>query len=290
MSEQSENHKEFETLIIPFIDSFLERKIFPEIELEKIFSRKSKLNIFDIGACEGEDSIRYSRVFKNAQIFTFEPLPSNQEIIINNLEKYSCSNVLLQKIALCEYDGSIEFHVSQGRPQDLWEGPQWNYGNKSSSILRPTSNERFGWLFFKNTITIPCHRLDSFCDQKNIQKIDFIHMDVQGAELLVLNGAKNILNNTIAVWLEVANEKKYEGQPLRVSVEKYMLDAGFLLIHYENRGADGDQFYVNKRYYKIWFYIIKKFIYNLFKIPMKIKILRVFHRLERFRKYCTRFL
>ena len=35
-----------------------------ENELKLLFDESAPLTIFEIGACEGEDSIRYSRLFK----------------------------------------------------------------------------------------------------------------------------------------------------------------------------------------------------------------------------------
>ncbi len=47
-----------EKLVFPEIEKYLARKIFPEMELPKNLSLNDKPVIFDIGACEGEDSIR----------------------------------------------------------------------------------------------------------------------------------------------------------------------------------------------------------------------------------------
>ena len=47
-----------------------------ERELARLFYRQERLVIFDIGACEGEESIRYARCFPKARIFSFEPLPA----------------------------------------------------------------------------------------------------------------------------------------------------------------------------------------------------------------------
>ncbi|MEZ4799098.1 MAG: FkbM family methyltransferase [Flavobacteriales bacterium] len=46
------------------------------------------------------------------------------------------------------------------------------------------------WLEFKNTLEVSTMKLIDFCSSKlNISNIDFIHMDVQGAELMVLKEA-----------------------------------------------------------------------------------------------------
>jgi FkbM family methyltransferase len=204
--------------------------------------------IFDIGACEGEDSIRYSRLFPGARIFTFEPLPANQEIIRANLAKYGVSAELIP-VALSDHRGSAIFHVSAGRPKDLFSGENWNYGNKSSSLLPPAAAEPMhGWIQFPERITVPCETLADVCAARGIDRIDFIHMDVQGAEGLVLEGAKAMLPRIRLIWLEVSNQELYQGQKLRSDLEAMLQRAGFALAYEESRGVEGDQFHINLRF------------------------------------------
>lgn len=257
------------TKSVPDISRFLDKKTFPEMELPKIFGREDSLVIFDIGACEGEDSIRYSRLFPNSRIFTFEPLPKNRQIIDYNFQKYGCENAKSYQLAFCNQSGSIDFHVSDGRPDNLWEGENWNYGNKSSSILAPSSDGPvYGWLEFKQKVVVPCNKLDTFCSEKNIERIDFIHMDVQGAELHVLKGAEKMIKKTASIWLEVSEVETYKTQCLRKDVESFMQEAGFLLAHFESRGEEGDQFYVNLRSFST-----KKYVFN-FRVQNVINVIK----------------
>jgi FkbM family methyltransferase len=248
-------------LRIPDIKGFISRPTYPERELRKIFGPDSSLVIFDIGACEGEDSVRYARLFPNSRVYTFEPLPANQVIISENFKILDCRNAHLQGVALCDKDGYVDFHVSQGRPDNLWEGENWNYGNKSSSILPPSKGEPlYGWLEFKEVVSVPCRKLDSFCDQNQIEQIDFIHLDVQGAELLVLKNGLKVLRRTRCVWLEVSEVETYSGQATRVNVEAFMNSIGFHLVHFECRGEEGDQFYVNPAAGGVRAYLWRRFI------------------------------
>ena len=43
-----------------------------EKELKAIFDTQESLIIFDIGSCEGEDSIKYSKIFPKSQIYAVE--------------------------------------------------------------------------------------------------------------------------------------------------------------------------------------------------------------------------
>lgn len=266
MSIKSSNSTQSEPLVLPEIEGYLARKTFPEIELPKIFNTHDPLVIFDIGACEGEDSIRYARLFPNSQVYTFEPVPENQALVLANFEKFGVKNAELHRVALADREGTSTFHVSSGKPPEKWEGEQWNYGNKSSSLLEPIQKEAaYGWLDFKKTIPIKCKMLDLFCMEKSVSKINFIHLDVQGAELMVLRGAKNILPNIQTVWMEVGEKEEYSMQATRKQVEAYMKSNRFRLLYFKSDGQWGDQFWVNTRFQAINFFLLKSFIKNTLK-------------------------
>jgi FkbM family methyltransferase len=204
--------------------------------------------IFEIGACEGEDSIRYSRLFPAGRIFAFEPLPDNQAIIRANYARYGARAELVP-VALSDRPGTAVFHVSAGRPSELFSGENWNYGNKSSSLLPPASaGPMHGWIRFPESITVNCETVDGFCAARGIARIDFIHLDVQGAEGLVLEGARAMLPRLRAIWLEVSNQELYRGQKLRGEIEATMRRHGFIAAYAEDRGTEGDQLYVNRRF------------------------------------------
>lgn len=237
----------------------LDQTTLPQTLLPRFFSKTEKITIFDIGACEGDDTIRYSKLFPNSKIFSVEALPANQEIIRGNLIRYDVANAVLVPSAFGNKEEVIQFHVSSGEPDEKLLGSEWNYGNKSNSILPPKGDKpMFGWLEFKDVINVNATTLDQYCRSNDIREIHFVHMDVQGAESLVLEGGENMLKNTFSIWLEVANEELYKGQVLRGGIEKRMRELGFALIAQEQRGSEGDQFYLNKRFIKTWKYVIRE--------------------------------
>lgn len=220
-------------------------------DLLKIFNPDEDLTIFDIGACEGEESIRYSRIFPKANIFSFEPLPKNQELIIENIKKYEATNVKLVPFAISDEAGISHFYVSSGHPENQSSDLDWDFGNKSSSLLSPDSRNNHKWLKFNEKIDVATITLHSFLIENQIEEVDFIHMDVQGAELKVLLGAKDFINKIKAIWLEVSNLEIYENQPLRMDIEQFMKSKGFYLVKSEMQGNFGDQLYLNKKYFNI---------------------------------------
>jgi len=226
-------------------DSYQELPLPFEKELRKYFGKNERIIIFEIGVCEGEDTIKLRKLYPKSIIYGFEPLPKNVQIIKQHYKEYSLKNVVLTEVALSDKDGTATFHVSSGHPDELPKSKDWDYGNKSSSLLPPKETKNIHkWLKFEENINVKTQRLDSFCVENNISNINFIHMDVQGAELMVLNGAGNMLKNIDAIWMEVEAVELYSKQPLREDVELFMNENNFVCIKDTVDSVSGDQLYI----------------------------------------------
>jgi len=215
-------------------------------DLLAIFPRSSQLTIFDVGSCEGEDSIRYARLFPSATIYAVEPLDANIRLMQANLDRYACPGVRVVHRAFSDVRGVAEFYVSSGRPPDAPLNSDWDYGNKSSSLLQPDQHLAIHpWVRFDEVVQVETETLKDFCTNEGISEIDLIHLDVQGAELKVLTGAGDRLDRTKLVWLEVERIPLYRGQPLADEVERFMRARGFTKARQRVNAVSGDQLYWN---------------------------------------------
>ena len=246
-------------------EEYINRPIEIEVELRAIFDLQSELIIFDIGACEAEDSIRYANLFKKATVYAFEPRTDNCEKAKELIQKYNKTNIVLENIALSNENGVAEFYFSEGKPTGGENYQEWNFGNKSSSLLAPSEEmkKHTEWLSFNKKIQVNTVRLEDYVATKQIQNIDFIHMDVQGAELMVLDGAGKFLNKIKLIWLEVEAVELYKGQPLKNNVEEYMQKNNFVNILDTVDTISGDQLYVNRAFFS------EKIIQDLVNIKKK---------------------
>jgi FkbM family methyltransferase len=218
-----------------------------EGELRRLFVLDDVRVVFDIGSCEGEDSIRYARLFPNATVYAAEPLPRNLPRLHENLRRHNASSVEVLPFAFSDASGSAQFYVSAGQPDDRPHGDQWDYGNKSSSLFPPDKHlEIHPWVRFDQVIQVQTDTLANFCASRQIDTIDFIHMDVQGAELKVLAGAGDLISRIKAVWTEVERIPLYAGQPLKSDVERFMEDHAFLKLKDTVGAVSGDQLFVNR--------------------------------------------
>ena len=118
-------------------DKYIRTPLPIQEDLLKYFSRNSRLVVFDIGSCEGEDSIRYAKLFPNATIYSSEPLENNYNKILSNINKEQCTSIKPYKLALSDKKGVAQLYISSGHPPHKPNKNQWDHGNKSSSLLEP---------------------------------------------------------------------------------------------------------------------------------------------------------
>jgi hypothetical protein len=73
--------------------------------------------------------------------------------------------------------------------------------------------------------------LDAFLPKSGIATIDFLHLDTQGTELDILQGAQGILSSSVVcVKCEVEFAPIYEGQALFGDVDAFLRQHGFVLF------------------------------------------------------------
>jgi FkbM family methyltransferase len=80
------------------------------------------------------------------------------------------------------------------------------------------------------TVPVETVSLDEFCTSEEISNIDFLQVDVQGADLQVLKGAEQILQSVSAVQIEVEYAPLYIGQPLFAEIDQFLRAQGFSLF------------------------------------------------------------
>jgi 2-O-methyltransferase len=230
------------------LDEYLAEPLPFEEELRRFFDESDALVIFDIGSCEAEDAIRLRWRFPNSKVHAFEPVPDNLARMRANIGRYGVADIDIVPVALAATDGIATLHVSSGRPAHIPADDAWDYGNKSSSLLRPAHTRHvLPWLKFETDISVETRRLDGYCRANAIEAIDIAYLDVQGSELSVLEGAGRMLDTTKMIWLEVGAVELYAGQPLRADVERFMRRHGFVRLRTTVGTISGDQLYINSK-------------------------------------------
>lgn len=164
--------------------------------------------IFEIGCHMGLDTERILRITKSKYYHCFECDPRNVEIM-----KSRQLEVTLNAMAASDTDGKLDFYLSTGTPgvlfaEDILNRNDWT---ASSSLKKPKKHlEVTPWCRFADPIEVPSTRIDTYCKQNSIGTIDFVWMDVQGAELEVLGGFGDFKEKTRFIYTEYSDIELYE--------------------------------------------------------------------------------
>ncbi|MGV6861812.1 MAG: FkbM family methyltransferase [Putridiphycobacter sp.] len=130
--------------------------------------------LIDIGANAGYFSILASNYGdKSIEHFAFEPMPENLNLLKQHIKANHINNIKVYGFALSDKNGEIEFSNSKNLAANTYK--------QESSMFRGEK------------IKVKTIQLDSFEDKDLVAKNCFLKIDVEGAELDVLNGAKKFL-------------------------------------------------------------------------------------------------
>ncbi|MCH9001961.1 MAG: FkbM family methyltransferase, partial [Planctomycetes bacterium] len=71
--------------------------------------------------------------------------------------------------------------------------------------------------------------LDQWCRDSEVdpRRVDLLKLDVQGAELQALYGAKELLNSVRLIYLEVSFVPLYKDCPLHAEIDSFLKECGF---------------------------------------------------------------
>ena len=136
---------------------------------------KAGMVVLDIGANQGLYTILASeRVGSKGRVFAFEPVPEASKKLRRNLRLNRCQNVVVAPVAIGADEGLAKLFVCLG-------------GRDCYSSLRRPPNERETM-----AIRVPITTLENYTSSRNIDVVDFVKLDVEGAERDVLRGAKRL--------------------------------------------------------------------------------------------------
>lgn len=200
--------------------------------IRKEISKIENPVIFEIGSHIGTDSKRISQIAGN-KIYGFEPDPRNLEIL---REKKSEFFYEISPKAISDVNGISRFYLSSGNPPEIYKNEDMNRDWSASNSLKiPKKHlEVHDWCKFDFCIDVQTIRLDSYCEEKGINHIDFLWMDVQGAEDLVINGMGEMKKNIKYIYTEYSNDELYDGSPNENTILNLLGDSWEILLQFEN--------------------------------------------------------
>jgi FkbM family methyltransferase len=137
---------------------------------------------FDVGANIGELTLLFSRfVAPQGQVHSFECSPNTFNRLNEIISNSNRTNIIANCVCLSEAIGTANFHIfdeDHAAWNTLANRPLQQYGIN----IKPIRSEY-----------VPTTTIDAYCESHNIQQIDLLKVDVEGAEYQVLKGASRMM-------------------------------------------------------------------------------------------------
>lgn len=152
---------------------------------------------------------------------------------VEEMRQKGASN--MYEAVLDEEEREVEFNITDN--------------TQASSILR--LNHEMGFynnIHVTNTVKCKTERLTTFFQRinKNIEDYNFWNLDIQGSELFVLRGSKDLLTKCKAIYTEVNYDMVYKDCGLIQDLDKLLTEYGFVRVHTEWTDMKwGDALYLN---------------------------------------------
>ncbi|MGH0029495.1 MAG: FkbM family methyltransferase [Myxococcota bacterium] len=142
--------------------------------------------VVDVGANVGYYTLIASRlVGETGRVYAFEPDPESFALLTRNVRESGLDNVVLEQKGVSDRAGTLELYLSESNRGD-------------HRIFQPEGESR-------RTIEVESVALDDYFAGRHAE-VDFVKIDTQGAELLILRGMREILagNDRLVLAVEYA--------------------------------------------------------------------------------------
>jgi FkbM family methyltransferase len=173
---------------------------------------------FHLGAHECEELAFYQQLhLASTDIIWLDAIPQK----IEEAKERGIPNVY-HAVITDKDDEEIIFHVS-------------NNGQSSSVLEFGTHAQEHPWVTYVENIVQKSTTICSFVQKNQIQlsKYNFWNFDIQGAELMALKGAGDLIKHASVIYLEVNEKELYKGCGLIGEIDAFLLEYGFTRVDTE---------------------------------------------------------
>ena len=143
---------------------------------------KAGMTVVDVGANHGMFSLEAAHLIgRDGLVHAFEPTPRTRELLLSNLAANDLSTVKVFSSALGEASGTARLRVHNELS-----------GLNTLAALDVTWNQQK--LAADEIIEVPVTTLSAHAETERLGHIDFLKIDVEGFELSVIRGARELLS------------------------------------------------------------------------------------------------
>jgi FkbM family methyltransferase len=199
--------------------------------------------VFEFGSRYGEDSIAFALKYPKATVYAFECNTNTLPACRENISRYK--NIVFTEKAVSDIDGPISFFkIDKDKTETSWPD-----GNQGASSLLKASGKYPIENYVQEEIKVESVTLSTFMHTNKLNSIDILWMDIQGAELLALQGLHEDVEKVKIIHLEVEFFEIYKDQPLFNEITKFLDGNNFDLIGFSSKNEfSGDAIFINRKF------------------------------------------
>jgi FkbM family methyltransferase len=176
--------------------------------------------IFDAGAYIGDVTARYRDLFPAATVHAFEPSRSSAARLERRFRRDT--RVRVHKLALAEAAGRRRLQTFDAAyVNSLLDADPAARGNVRPELFAGAGSQE-----------VECTTVDAFCAANEIDRLDILKIDVQGAEKLVIDGSRGMLERGAVrlVFAELIIATGYKDQDQFDELLRHFREAGLDLF------------------------------------------------------------
>lgn len=179
--------------------------------------------ILDIGAYEGEFAVLARQFFPQASLLMVEPQMQKRDVLTKVADTLGGDAHVASVLLGASERESCEFHQLRTP-----------YGSTGSSIYQEASD------YPRDTLQLPMRTVDGLLADHGGRCFDLCKIDVQGAEIDVLRGARHALRSMQVLVVELSLHMVNHGAPLLAEVTAEFASLGFSIFDLVPLSRDGE--------------------------------------------------
>jgi FkbM family methyltransferase len=183
------------------------------------------MTVFDAGANIGYFTcLAAARVGNGGQVHAFEPGEYELDALSRNVKLNAFTNVVINAIGLWETAGAMDFQeYGQGM------GAYSSFGNTHHKAVAE---------MIPRTRRVQTTTIDQYVKANRVDRIDVLKMDIEGAELMAMRGAREVLsqNRCGTVICELCDATTEGCGYSARGIAAYLMECGFRLFELDANG------------------------------------------------------
>ena len=220
-----------ELILYKFGYSLNHRNDSSPFQFKDIFKLKNKtLTLIDCGAFTGEFTKEFLKYFPDSYCICIEPSPNAFKKLKKAFSEKT--NISLYQFGLFDKDIEKEIYINAYEPTNSIFEKSLNVTDNDADLYKET-----------NKVSISLKKLDNIMEEYFLKKkkkfhIDFLKIDVQSAEMYLLNGAIETLKYTEYILIEIQFVSLYKNSPTFHEIYNFLEEKGFKFLRFYDLTVD----------------------------------------------------